>query len=250
MDEVIVTHRISASLEAAKRASRAIQPVMRMKIRYSKRRVTNPRSCPLRDFPARESAGQPLRPTFGTAQDRGMPPRASGPHPRLEPAPSAAHPARVRDPAQPASASPLPVRRRAAEAAARTGRSRPVPRPKTHSRRWPDQRISHGRITWKRFSARTVEARTVEKRVQQHRTPHTGWPGTPRRAARRAPVPVPQSPQARVRRRRASHRRPPGRPGRSRRRQRAPARLRADGQADLAGLRRLGAGRAAGLRAG
>ena len=55
------------SLEAAKRASRAIKPVMRMKIRYSKRRVTNPRSCPLRDFSARESAGQPLMPTFGTA---------------------------------------------------------------------------------------------------------------------------------------------------------------------------------------
>ena len=35
--------------------------------------------------------------------------------------------------------------------AARTGRSGPVPRPKTHSRRWPDQRISPGRMTWTRF---------------------------------------------------------------------------------------------------
>jgi len=55
--------------------------------------------------------------------DRGMPPRAPGPHPNLEPAPSAADPARVRDPPQPASAAPLPARRRAAETAARTGRS-------------------------------------------------------------------------------------------------------------------------------
>src|ERR1039457_2708686 len=88
--------------------------------------------------------------------DRGMPPRAAGPSPRLEPGSSAADPARVRDPPQPAPAAPLPARRRAAEAAARTGRSRPVPRPKTHSRRWPDQRISPGRMTWTRFSARTV----------------------------------------------------------------------------------------------
>src|ERR1019366_9141518 len=79
--------------------------------------------------------------------DRGMPPRAPGPHPGVEPGSSAADPARVRDPPQPASAAPLPARRRAAEAAARPGRSRPVPRPKTHSRRWPDQRISPGRMT-------------------------------------------------------------------------------------------------------
>jgi hypothetical protein len=86
---------------------------------------------------------------------RGMPPRAPGPHPDLEPAPSAADPARLREPPQPAPAAPLPARRRAAETAARTGRSRPVPRPKTHSRRRPDQRISPGRMTWTRFSART-----------------------------------------------------------------------------------------------
>src|ERR1019366_5731228 len=81
------------------------------------------------------------------ALDRGMPPRAPGPHPDLEPAPSAADPARVRDPPQPAPAAPLPARRRAADTAARPGRSRPVPRPTTHSRRWPDQRISPGRMT-------------------------------------------------------------------------------------------------------
>jgi transposase InsO family protein len=50
-----------------------------------------------------------------------------------------------------ASAAPLPARRRAAETAARTGRSRPVPRPTTHPRRWPGQRISPGRMTWTRF---------------------------------------------------------------------------------------------------
>jgi hypothetical protein len=53
----------------------------------------------------------------------GMPPRAPGPNPHLEPGPSAADPARVRDPPQSASASPLPERSRAAETAARTGRS-------------------------------------------------------------------------------------------------------------------------------
>ena len=44
--------------------------------------------------------------------------KASG----VDPAP-AADPARLRDPPQPASAAPLPARRRAAETAARTGRS-------------------------------------------------------------------------------------------------------------------------------
>src|SRR6266516_2680145 len=55
--------------------------------------------------------------------DRGMLTRAPGPYPRLEPGPSAADPARIRDPSQSAPASPLPARRRAAETAARTGRS-------------------------------------------------------------------------------------------------------------------------------
>ena len=55
--------------------------------------------------------------------DRRMPPRAPGPHPRLEPGPSAADPARVRDPPQSAPAAPLPARRRAAETATRAGRS-------------------------------------------------------------------------------------------------------------------------------
>jgi putative transposase len=35
----------------------------------------------------------------------------------------------------------------------RAGRSRSVPRPKTDARRWPDQRISPGRMTWTRLSS-------------------------------------------------------------------------------------------------
>src|ERR1022692_5033914 len=90
--------------------------------------------------------------------DRGMPPRAPGPHPGLEPGPSAADPARIRDSSQSTPAAPLPGRSSAAEATDRAGRSRPVPRPKTGSRRWPDQRISPGRMTWTRFSAPTGPA--------------------------------------------------------------------------------------------
>src|ERR1035438_4450666 len=56
-----------------------------------------------------------------------MPPRAPGPHPYLEPEPSAADPAPVRDPPQSAPAASLPARRRAAEAATRTGQPRPEP---------------------------------------------------------------------------------------------------------------------------
>src|ERR1035437_8610589 len=81
----------------------------------------------------------------------------------MEPAPSAADLARVRDPPQPAPAAPVPARRRAAETATRTGRSRPVPRPTTHSRRWPDQRISPGRMIWTTFSARTAFEWTVQR---------------------------------------------------------------------------------------
>src|ERR1035441_8451239 len=51
--------------------------------------------------------------------------------------------------------------RRAADTATRAGRPRPVPRPKTRSRHWPDQRISPDRMTWTRFSARTGHARVV-----------------------------------------------------------------------------------------
>src|ERR1035438_5842706 len=43
----------------------------------------------------------------------------------------------------------------ATETTTRTGLSRRLPRPKTGSRRWHDQRISPGRMTWTRFSART-----------------------------------------------------------------------------------------------
>ncbi len=89
----------------------------------------------------------------------GCRPRAPGPHPRLEPEPPAADPAPVRDPPQSAPASPLPARRHAAETATRTGRSRPVPRPQTGSRRRHDQRISPGRVTRTRFSARTLAER-------------------------------------------------------------------------------------------
>ena len=53
----------------------------------------------------------------------GMPTRTPGPHPDLEPEPSAADPAPVRDPPQSAPASPLPECSRAAETATRTGRS-------------------------------------------------------------------------------------------------------------------------------
>jgi hypothetical protein len=48
--------------------------------------------------------------------DRGMPPLAPGLHPRVEPEPSAADPARVRDPPQSAP-SLLPARRRHSTAA-------------------------------------------------------------------------------------------------------------------------------------
>ncbi len=91
--------------------------------------------------------------------DRGMPPRTPGPHPRLEPGPSATDPERLRNPPQSAPAAPLPERRSAAETATRAGRPRPVPHPKTGSRRWHDQRISPGGMTWTRLSARTGAGR-------------------------------------------------------------------------------------------
>ena len=87
--------------------------------------------------------------------DRRMPARAPGPHARLEPGPSAADLARVRDPPQSAPATPLPGRSCAAETSTGTGRSRAVPCPETDSHRLPHQRIPPGRITWTRFSART-----------------------------------------------------------------------------------------------
>ena len=55
--------------------------------------------------------------------DRRMPPRAPGPHPHLEPSPSAADPAPVRDPPQSAPDAPLPGRSCAAETATPTCRS-------------------------------------------------------------------------------------------------------------------------------
>jgi len=91
--------------------------------------------------------------------DRGMPARAAGPHPHREPGPSAANPARVRDSPQSAPASQVAGRRCAAETATRTDRSRAVPDPETGSRRWPDQRIPPGRMTWTSFSAPTTGER-------------------------------------------------------------------------------------------
>jgi hypothetical protein len=55
--------------------------------------------------------------------DRGMPARAPRPHPHLEREPSAADPARVRDPSQSAPTAPVAGVRCAAETATRTGRS-------------------------------------------------------------------------------------------------------------------------------
>src|ERR1019366_3345523 len=127
----------------------------------------------------------------GTVQ--GMPTRASGPHPRLEPGPSATDPARVRDPPQSASASPLPARRRAAETATRAGRSRPVPHPTTHSRRWPDQRISPGRMTWTRIPARTGRRCDAGLPAPAPRpTYRRGSPGRPRPARHTAHAAAPR----------------------------------------------------------
>src|ERR1039457_5194481 len=85
-----------------------------------------------------------------------MPPRAAGPSPCLESEPSAADPARLRDPPQSAPVAPLPARRRAAETATRTDQSRSLPRPKTGSGGGPDQQISPGRMTGTMFSERRV----------------------------------------------------------------------------------------------
>jgi len=82
--------------------------------------------------------------------------RAPGLHPGLESGPSAADPARVRDPPQSAPASPVAGFRCPTEATTRTGRSWAVPYPKKDSRRRPDQRISPDRMTWTRFPAPTV----------------------------------------------------------------------------------------------
>jgi hypothetical protein len=76
------------------------------------------------------------------------------PQPRPRPPPSTARSGR---PNSAASAAPLPGRSRTAEATDRAGGSRPVPRPKTGSRRWPDQRISPGRMT--RQAARLLSTR-------------------------------------------------------------------------------------------
>ncbi len=106
----------------------------------------------------------------------GMPTRAPGPHPQLEPGPSATDPARLRDPPQSAPAPPLPARSHAAQTATRASRPQPVRCSKTGSRWWPDQRISPGRLTWTRFSARTVHS---------DRCPTSARPGRSSSASRR-----------------------------------------------------------------
>ena len=83
--------------------------------------------------------------------DRRMPTRAPEPHARLEPGPSAADLACVRDPPQSAPATPLPGRSCAAETSTGTGRSRAVPCPKADSHRLPHQRIPPGRMTRMKF---------------------------------------------------------------------------------------------------
>jgi transposase len=83
------------------------------------------------------------------------PPRTPGPHPHLEPEPSAGDPARVRNPPQSAPASPGAGRSGTAETTALACRSWAVPRPKTGLYRWSVQRVSPGRVMWMRFSAPT-----------------------------------------------------------------------------------------------
>ena len=76
-----------------------------------------------------------------------------------EPGPSAADPARIRDPPQSAPATPVTELRCAAETATRTGRSRPVPRATADAHRLPDQRVPPGRMTWTRFSHAQADPR-------------------------------------------------------------------------------------------
>src|ERR1035438_9545368 len=96
--------------------------------------------------------------------DRRMPPRAPGSHPHLEPGPPETDPEPVRNPPQSAPPAPRPPGSRAAEIPTRPSYPRPALHPKTGSRRWPDQRISPGRLTWTRFSAPTTGCRAHRER--------------------------------------------------------------------------------------
>ena len=69
------------------------------------------------------------------------------------------------------AAASLPARRRAAEAATRTGQPRPVPRPKMRSRRRPDQRISPGRMMWMRFRHAHSLRRAIGRDCRRVRRP-------------------------------------------------------------------------------
>ena len=97
-------------------------------------------------------------------------------------------------PPQSAPASPFPERRRAAEATTRACRSRPVLHPKTRSSRWPDQRISPGRMTWSRFSAPT--ALTSAKPSPRSRKEHPG-PWNPGHPAHQLGCRYPRNPETR-----------------------------------------------------
>ena len=114
--------------------------------------------------PARHGPG---RPDGNSCAPRpGMPPWAVGPYPHLEPGSSAADPAPVRGSPQSAPAAPLPARSCHCETVAAICRLRPVPHTKTRMRRWLDQRISPGRMTWMRF--RHAQSSAVSALTSQH----------------------------------------------------------------------------------
>jgi putative transposase len=67
-----------------------------------------------------------------------------------------------------------------------------VPRPETDSRRWHDQRISPGRMTWTRFSARTGDRERAAVRGNRAGLPSASPPGrhdfTPRPGSASCPL--------------------------------------------------------------
>jgi hypothetical protein len=91
------------------------RPELHGRVRHGPRRGRDPDRALQRPHAPHERTSRTL--------DRGMPTRAPGPHPDLEPEPSAADPAPAGDPPQSAPASPVTGRRCPAETATRTGRS-------------------------------------------------------------------------------------------------------------------------------
>ena len=75
-------------------------------------------------------------PRMNAIAERGMPPRGPGPHPLWNQAHLRQVLRQYETPPQSAPAAPRAGRRCPTETATRTGRSRPVPRPETGSRRW------------------------------------------------------------------------------------------------------------------